>query len=358
MTMVSPRREDPTPFRKEAPLPIAPGNSFMRLITARAVAAVVGGDAADVVAALWPNDRTVQRAASAPAMTSVTGWAKELAAILVADALAALGAASAGARLLRQGTVLNWDGAGLISCPGFVADSANAGFVAEGAPIAVKQLTAGAGLMEPHKLASIAVLTREMMESSNAETLIGDTLIRSAALALDVVLFDSNAETAVRPEGLRHSIATLTASNNSDGWLAAFEDLGALLNAVGTVGGAGPFVLIGNAGRVGTFTARLGRQGEPNENILASSAVGNDLIAVAPAGLAVAMSPDPAIETSKAATLHMEGSSPAAIVNGGSPASPQRSVFQTDSIALKMRWPVTWVRRDARAVAWLTPTWK
>jgi hypothetical protein len=33
-------------------------------------------------------------------------------------------------------------------------------------------------------------------------------------------------------------------------------------------------------------------------------------------------------------------------------------LFQTDSIALKMRWPVTWALRDPRGVAWTTPNWK
>jgi hypothetical protein len=37
-------------------------------------------------------------------------------------------------------TVLAFDGNGVISAPGFVASAANAGFVAEGQPIPVRQL--------------------------------------------------------------------------------------------------------------------------------------------------------------------------------------------------------------------------
>ena len=37
---------------------------------------------------------------------------------------------------------------------------------------------------------------------------------------------------------------------------------------------------------------------------------------------------------------------------------PSRSLFQTDSLALKMRWPVSWALRDPRGFAWLTPAWK
>jgi hypothetical protein len=95
-----------------------------------------------------------------------------------------------------------------------------------------------------------------------------------------------------------------------------------------------------------------------NVSVLAASAAGNNLICVAPNAIVCALSPNPTIETAAAGELNM--SDPAsAIVNGGAPAAPSRSLFQTDSIALKMRWAMTWALRDSRAVAWLTPgAWK
>lgn len=91
---------------------------------------------------LWPSDKSIAllltRAAAEPAMTSVLGWAAELAQKRVSDALAALGPASAGAQLLQQSLVFAFDGAGQISVPGFVAAAANAGFVGEGDPIPVR----------------------------------------------------------------------------------------------------------------------------------------------------------------------------------------------------------------------------
>ena len=79
----------------------------------------------------------------------------------------------------------------------------------------------------------------------------------------------------------------------------------------------------------------------------------NDLLAIAPAALVAALSPEPEIETSKAATLVMDTAPGAAGTMG-----PERSLFQTDSLALKMRWPVSWALRDPRGFAWLTPAWK
>jgi hypothetical protein len=62
----------------------------------------------------------------------------------------------------------------------------------------------------------------------------------------------------------------------------------------------------------------------------------------------------PRMELSDQATLHMEDTAPLDLVSGspGTVASPQRSLFQTDSIALRMVLPLNWVQRRAGTVAW------
>src|SRR5262252_5041492 len=128
------------PLRRELTLP--PGNSFVRWVTAKAVASIRHTSPAAVAEEFWPNDKVVgqlTRAVSTPALTTTSGWAAELAHTVVRDALAALGPASAGAQLLQRSLVLSFGGAGTISAPGFVGAAANAGFVAEGAPIPVRQ---------------------------------------------------------------------------------------------------------------------------------------------------------------------------------------------------------------------------
>lgn len=368
MTMLS---EWPAQTRKDAPAfrPSLPGgNLFVRSLTARAIASLYrrssGMTPVDVAEQLWPSDKMVAqllspafssltRAASAPAMTGVAGWAAELSHRVVSDAIEALGPASAGAQVLKHCLVLSWDGAGSISAPGFVAEFGNAGWVAEGDPIPVRQLAVGPAILNPHKLGAIAVLTREMIESSNAEQLIGDALVKAAGRMLDEVLFDSNAETASRPKGLRNGVSTLTASNNSDAFGAVFEDAAALINALAPVGGSGPYIIVSSPGRALSMSFRQPDISNKNLVLLGSSALTNDLLAIAPAALVAALSPEPEVETANAATLHMD-TAPVAV---GS-ASPHRSLFQTDSVAVKVRWPVTWVLRDPRGVAWLTPAWK
>lgn len=341
---------------KRNPLPLPVGNTFKRLLTARAIASLSGESASEVAARMWPSDRVmgeiVERATSAPAMTTVAGWAAELAQLLVADTLEALGPVSAAAQMAAEGLVLAFDGRGIISVPGFVADATQASWVQEGEPIPVRQLPALPAQMLPYKLASIAVLTQEMIDSSNAEQLIGDVLARSAGLALDASLFDANAATPARPAGIRNGISTLTASNNSDPFAAFAEDIAALVSAVAAVGGPGPYAIVSNPGRAASMAMRFIGEAE-FIHVFATPAVGNLIVSVALPALVMAISAQPDIETSNAASLHMD-TAPSASPTAGA----RKSMFQTNSIALKVRWPASWALRDPRAVAWLTPSWK
>jgi hypothetical protein len=67
----------------------------------------------------------------------------------------------------------------------------------------------------------------------------------------------------------------------------------------------------------------------------------------------------PRLEISDQATLHMEDTNPTDLVNNASPAviaAPQRSLFQTDSLALRMVMPLNWVQRRAGTIAWVQNT--
>ena len=134
-------------------------------------------------------------------------------------------------------------------------------------------------------------------------------------------------------------------------------DIHTLLNAVAPIGG--DVVLIAGSARGAMLSARS--RGGALPPVLASPMVNStDLLAVATDALAVAIAPEIAIETSKGALIHQEATAPLAIASPGSPptiAAPVRSLFQTDSVGLKLRLPVTWTKRHAAAVAWLTTSW-
>jgi len=83
------------------------------------------------------------------------------------------------------------------------------------------------------------------------------------------------------------------------------------------------------------------------------------VIVVDAADFVVAGGEAPRMELSDQATLHMEDTAPAELVASPSTvAAPQRSLFQTDSIALRMVLPLNWVQRRAGTIAWIqNVTW-
>src|SRR5262249_58139882 len=118
----------------------------------------------------------------------------------------ALRGLSVGAESLRRGLQVLFNGAGTILLPTIA--QGQAGFVGQGKPIPVAQFATAPGVsLTPHKLALISTLTREMIESSNAEAIIRAVLTESAAVGLDAVLFSANAATADAPPGLLYRLA-------------------------------------------------------------------------------------------------------------------------------------------------------
>jgi hypothetical protein len=219
----------------------------------------------------------------------------------------------------------------------------------------VRQLADTAALLTPSKLASIAVLTREMMMSSNAEKLISDALVASSGLALDAAFFGTAAATAAQPAGIRYNIAASPPSASADAFGAVFEDTLTLINAVSAVGGKGPYIIVGSPGRIMSYAMRTGSERTIETGLISimSSAMGNDVMAIAPNALVAALSANADVETANSATLVMDTA----------PVAPDttlatKAMWQTDSLAVKVRWPVSWALRDPRGVAWLTPAWK
>jgi hypothetical protein len=156
---------------------------------------------------------------------------------------------------------------------------------------------------------------------------------------------------------MKYNIVASTPSVATDLWQAAFEDVATLINAIGPVAGTGPYFLIGSPGRAVAMNLRfnidpsVARQVQ----IFGSTAMGNDLAAIAPAALVAAAAPDPDVESAVATALVMDDTAPG---TPGTTGSAEKSIFQTDSIAIKVRWPVSWALRDPRGYAWMTPNWK
>ena len=236
----------PIPLRADpAALVLRNVTALARVCIAKAVAKLESrGDERAILKDRWPDDSVaplILRAASAP--DTITNM-PALAASIVSDIVSTLGPASAGARLLQAGLQLTFDRYAQINIPALQAISTQALFVGEGSPIPVHDLVSTSSALVPRKLATIVALSREMVETSNAEALVTDALLRSVGLALDAVLFDATAGDAIRPAGLRAGIAALTATASPAGPDdAMIEDLTNVGGAVSVLG-ADPIFIV------------------------------------------------------------------------------------------------------------------
>jgi hypothetical protein len=298
----------------------------------------------------WGDDRGTEhvvRAATNPAMTTTAGWAQELSPVSLVF-LAALRGISAGAELLNRGLQVRFNGAGTISLP--LVSQGQAGFVGQGKPVPVAAFATSSGVsLTPFKLALISTLTREMVESSNAEAVIRTVLLESTAVGLDAALFSANAATADAPAGLLHGIAALTASSATTGAIdALIADLKTLTASLAPVAGGSPIVFVVNP--VDAISLRY-RLVEPlADTVLSSNAVPvKTIIGLATNAIASGYEPTPEIEASRQAELHMD-TAPTDV-----PGTPSTmTMFQGDKLALKVRMPVSWALRDARGLAWIS----
>jgi hypothetical protein len=285
---------------------------------------------------------------------NISGSASALMRQIMPDFLSTLTPESAGARLMKEGLNLEFNGAGSIAVPTLLADTAYASFIASGQPIPVTQ-----GYVEPlvtltpHKLVATVVLTAETIRSSNVEALMQDALVRSSALALDAAMFDASPSSSARPAGLRYNIVASAASTAPDNVNALLDDVQTLHDAVEDVTPRHPIYIMSPTRAL--MSELRSPHGLDPLTVLGSYALHgtDDVIAVAPPALVSVFDGTPQIESSPVPLLNMDDV-PLPIVEGGVLASPTRSAWQTNCIAIKVRLPVTWGLRVEPGLGWLT----
>jgi hypothetical protein len=337
------------------PIPLRPDRELFdqRAVTsivraAIATAVTQRGAAHGYIRGNWADDtdalHLVERAATTPAsLTNTTALAQ-----VAASFLAVLAPVSAAASLLQRGVQLSFDGAAQIRLPTVAPGIAT--FVQEGKAIPVRSFVSAGNTIEPRKLATIIELTNEMLRSSNAEALVRQALIETCARGLDAVLFDDQPEDAIRPAGLRNGVAGTTPATGGPGHFDEMvADILALGNAITT---PGPVVFIAAKNQFNA-TRLLGSKEFPFSALRSDALATGMIIAVAVDALAVVFDP-PTIDSGGMSVIHEE-TGPATDI-GGVIAAPLRSSFQSDTVAIRVRQPVTWQLRTTGAVAWMTGT--
>jgi HK97 family phage prohead protease len=309
------------------------------------------------------------RAATSPAMTTVVGWAAELVRTEYSSFMESLFPASVYPRLSAKGLSLNFGTAGRISIPTRALTPTIAGsFVGEGQPIPVRQGAFTAAVITPKKMAVITTWSKEISEHSvpQIEGVLRQAIIDDTAVALDAVLLDNNAASAIRPAGLLNGVTPLTATAGG-GFAALTGDIkqltGALLTA--TRGNVRNPCFIMNPQQVmsagltpapssGVFpfdTSTGALNGWP---IIDSGTVPLGTVIAMDAADFVSAGETPQFSVSDQATVHEEDTTPLPIVGpGGTPvtANPVRSLWQTDSLGLRLILNMNWALRRTGMVA-------
>jgi hypothetical protein len=323
--------------------PSGPSRSWCRALGAIALSQLRKEDARKIVKAAWPGDasaETITRAVVSPTSTSSSGVSD-----LLASGFGVLSVApqSAAAKLFAQCVRLNFDGVYQIVVPSATTIAAPA-FVAEGSPHPVAQNLFTSVVAGPvHKLLISAVFTRELENATpeTASAIIARALSGKSATTLDSFVFDNVAASASRPAGLLNGISTLGAT--AGGGLAAIAgDLGKISDNAVTAGGD-PDSLILFCGIPAAIKLRLLSGPNFNYQIVPTAALADDsIVAIAPSGVYSGFEGTPTIETAREATVIMEDSAVEALSAGGTVADSARSLFQTDSFALRLRQKCAW----------------
>jgi hypothetical protein len=299
---------------------------------------------------------TVLKAASSPAVLAGSA----LAGFELVD-LAVLAPRSAGAQLINGGLRLNFAGKGMISVPSLLVSAADAGqWCVEGGVIPVRQIAFTPGpSLEPRKLCVICVFTREITEQSDIEKIVRESLQRSASLALDSAVFSNAAADATKPAGILNGVTPITPTSGGN-QLAMITDVGNLVGDLSDKGGGESPIFI--ASPETATNLRLWAPPSFAYPILASNAVAVDtVIAVEGPAFVSGFAPTPEISASSEALLHLEDASPLPIATGaqgaGVLATPTRSLFQTDCIALRMILRASWCVRGGLVSVVNAVTW-
>lgn len=319
--------------------------------------------------------RMITKAAAIPADTTTSGWADTLVQTVIGDFIASLIPHSVYPALASRGGSFTFGRNGVISLPARnTATTVGGAFIAQGAPIPVKQGAFTPITLTPKKMGVITTLTREITEHStpSIEAIIRQAILEDTGIALDTILLDNAAATTTRPAGIKiGSTQTASVTASIVGFVADIKTMVAALIA-NTKGNLRAPVWILNPGDVLAASLQQATTGDTpfREEIAGGTLLGIPIVTstvvvadvmylVDAADFITATGDTPNFSVSDQAVLHMEDTSPTAITTGGStPAfsSPVRSLWQTDTMAIRMIMDVNWALRRTGVSVWMGGT--
>jgi hypothetical protein len=274
--------------------------------------------------------KLLERAASAPAALGTNSWAGYAAREGLVDVITSGPAAISD--ILKLSVPIPFDGNAKVRVPGISATADDLGsFLAEGDvfPVGTLSVTDGCTLT-PTKLGRIIPFTNEVFTYSNAVDIFRNRLSRAWSLALDKEIFSNTAASSARPAGLQAGLSPISAAAaGADAWKT---DLRALMDALVTAGAGNRVAYVCAPGQA--LTLKANASAKFDYPIFASRALtARTVVALDVGSFVFAIDPVPKFQLGNDA-LHMDTAA-GPLVTGGVASSPIRSLWQTDSSALK-----------------------
>ena len=326
----------------------------------------------------------VLRTAVNPATTTVATWAAELVQTANAGYLDRLIPNSIYNQLSAMGVKYTFPpGVSTLKIPVRAAIAPNTigslagNWVGEGAAKPVRRASFSTVELKPTKLSVISTFTEEMANygAPAIEGIIRQGMADDTAIAIDTYLIDNVASSATRPAGLLYNVSPITASAATPATAAMVADLKALVAAITALNGGRKVAILMNPAQalaLGFAQTTTGdflftSQQEAGSKFGVSFIVSNTVpaarvIAVDAEDFASAAGDAPRFAVSTDATLHEEDTAPLPLVSGTTQpptlaqiGTPQRSLFQTDSVAVRMSIYVSWVMRRTGMVQTISP---
>lgn len=299
-------------------------------------------DATTLTRRLYPHDQAAAEIVEKGVITLPDSGSLTTFNRAIIDPLAdIMGQASAFIQITKRAIPVKFDGAASIFVSGVSASSTNVSFVLKGnaTPVQSYDLSTGLTLTSGQQVSTISVFTEETISSSNADVLVKAKVPQDIASGVEKLFFDDVASSVTRPAGSRNDVSR-TDPTSGGGTAALAGDLAALGAAVASCGSD----IVYAAGPKTALRAKILVPLCPYLILASQGIAENMLIAMSPNALVVASEGEPRIEVSREATLHMDNSA-SPLSAQGTPnvaAFPVRSVFQTNCVAIKFTFGLTW----------------
>lgn len=328
---------------------------FARAAFAKAQAAIHKKPVTEFLTKDAVAEQIVSRAAASPGTTDDAGWAAELARTALRDYLADLAPYSGASRLISQAVqgVLGNDLTA--EYPIRPAGPATASWVGQNGAIPVQAYAFDHVDLQARKLASVLVWSRDLSKRSDADAIFDRMLREDMGASLDAAFFATSAGSDSAHAGLLYGVTPITGYAGGDD-VAIQTDLTSLAETVAT-GGSGQVTFVMAPERLARLRIVAPALVRSNDMVSSAAVPTSRVIAVDAPSLVVAVDPEPDIDASQAAAVHMS-SEAAALVESAATADPVRSLWQTGSVSFRTLFDIAFARRRTSAVAYAdSVTW-